>query len=102
MQQPFEVPFADLEADIDQARFDAIEIPVKLKVHDSLFVPLAKWPMLIAGNYRCIHRDEMIPIKEAVNTNPDKAREIYDWVCRLCTRLGAADAQQDLHPDPDC
>ena len=32
----------------------ALEIPVKLKVHDSIFVPLAKWPMLIAGNYRCI------------------------------------------------
>src|SRR5262247_367411 len=41
-----------LEADIEAARFDpgdgAIEIPVKLKVHDSLFVPLAKWPMLMA------------------------------------------------------
>src|SRR5437588_6388284 len=36
----------NLEADIDVARFDAgsgpIEVPVKLKVHDSLFVPLAK------------------------------------------------------------
>src|SRR5204863_9814242 len=43
-----------LEADIEAARFDPgggpIEIPVKLKVHDSVFVPLAKWPMLIAGN----------------------------------------------------
>src|SRR6185436_5036884 len=49
-----------LEADIEEARFDAgdgpLEIPVKLKVHDSLFVPLAKWPMLITGNYRCIRR----------------------------------------------
>src|SRR5439155_11092606 len=47
-----------LEADIEAARFDTgdgvIEIPVKLKVHDSVFVPLAKWPMLMAGNYRCI------------------------------------------------
>src|SRR6266481_3467637 len=59
-----------LEADIEAARFDpgggAIEIPVKLKVHESIFVPLAKWPMLIAGNYRCIQRNDMIPIKEAV------------------------------------
>ena len=49
----------ELEADIEQARFRraAIEIPVKLKVHDSLFVPLAKWPMLIAGNYRCIRAE---------------------------------------------
>jgi hypothetical protein len=85
-----------LEADIDQARFDPgngpIDIPVKLKVHDSLFVPLAKWPMLMAGNYRCIRRDDMISIKEAVAANADKSREIYDWVWKLCTALGAADA----------
>jgi hypothetical protein len=73
-----------------------IEIPVKLKVHDSLFVPLAKWPMLIAGNYRSIRRDDMIPIREAVHANTDKSREIYDWVQQLCKRLGAEDA--DLVP----
>ncbi len=85
-----------LEADIEKARFDAghgpIEIPVKLKVHDSLFVPLAKWPMLMAGNYRCIRRDDIIPIEEAVHANPDKSREIYDWVWKVCTKLGADDA----------
>src|ERR1700704_396330 len=47
-----------LEADIEASRFDTgsgkIELPVKLKVHDSIFVPLAKWAMLIAGNYRCV------------------------------------------------
>src|SRR5437016_2776879 len=68
-----------LEADIEAARLDLgegpIEIPVKLKVHDSLFVPLAKWPMLMAGNYRCIRRDEIIPIKEAVHGNPSRSRE---------------------------
>ena len=86
----------NLEADIEVARFDpgdgAIEIPVKLKVHDSIFVPLAKWPMLMAGNYRCIRLDNMIPIKEAVHANVDKSREIYDWVWKLCTGLGAGDA----------
>jgi hypothetical protein len=85
-----------LEADIEAARYDPsggpIEIPVKLRVSDSLFVPLAKWPMLIAGNYRCIRRDDMISIRDAVHANLDKSREIYDWVSRLCTRLGAADA----------
>jgi len=85
-----------LEADVEEARFDAgggpIEIPVKLKVHESLFVPLAKWPMLITGNYRCIRRDDMISIKEAVHANPSKSREIYDWVWKLCTMLGAEDA----------
>jgi hypothetical protein len=86
----------ELEADIDRARFDSdagpIEIPVKLKVHESLFVPLAKWPMLIAGNYRCIRRDGMISIKEAVHGNPAQSREVYDWVWKLCIALGADDA----------
>jgi hypothetical protein len=89
-----------LEADIEAARFDPgdgpLEIPVKLKVHDSLFVPLAKWPMLIAGNYRCIRRDGMISIQEAVHANLDRSREMYDWVRKLCSRLGAEDA--DLVP----
>jgi hypothetical protein len=83
-----------LEADIEAARFDPgdgpIEIPVKLKVHDSVFVPLAKWPMLMAGNYRCIRRDDMIPIRDAVHANVDQSREVYDWVSKLCTSLGAA------------
>ena len=86
----------NLAADIEAARFDdgggPSEIPVKLKVHDSLFVPLAKWPVLLAGNYRCIPRDDMIPINEAVHANTDKCREIYDWVRQICTALGAEDA----------
>jgi len=89
-----------LEAAIDEARFDAgdgaIELPVKLKVHDSVFVPLAKWPMLITGNYRCILSDRMIPIKEAVHGSLDKSREVYAWVSKLCTGLGAEEA--DLVP----
>src|SRR6202008_189130 len=72
-----------LETDIEAARFTGdsgpVEIPVKLKVHDSIFVPLAKWPMLMAGNYRCIRAEEMIPIKDAVLGDAAKSREIYDW-----------------------
>ncbi len=90
----------ELEADIDQLRFDPgdgrIEVPVKLKVHDSVFVPLSKWPMLLAGNYRCIQRDDMISIRDAVHGNPGVSREIYDWVKNLCIRLGATD--EDLVP----
>ena len=89
-----------LEADIEAARFDAgngpIEIPVKLKVHDSVFVPLAKWPMLIAGNYRCIKRDEMIPIKDAVHGDVAASRGVYEWTSTLCKQLGAED--EDLVP----
>jgi hypothetical protein len=89
-----------LQADIEAIRYDpgdgAIELPVKLKVHDSLFVPLAKWLMLVTGNYRCIQRDKMISIQEAVHADIDASREIYDWVGQLCVRLGASEA--DLVP----
>lgn len=89
-----------LQDDIEAIRYDAgdgvIELPVKLKVHDSLFVPLAKWLMLITGNYRCVQSDKMISIKEAVHTDANVSRKIYDWVGNLCKLLGATD--KDLVP----
>ena len=80
-----------LEADIG-----ALELPVKLKVHDSVFVPLAKWAMLLAGNYRCITAAGPRPIREAVHGDPAEARSVYDWVRELCIGLGAA--VEDLVP----
>jgi hypothetical protein len=82
-----------LEADIEAARYDEgsgkIELPVKLKVHDSVFVPLAKWAMLLAGNYRCITKEGMRPIKEAVHSDLAASKAMYDWVVDLCVKLGA-------------
>ena len=89
-----------LEADIEAVRFDGgdgkIELPVKLKVHDSIFVPLAKWSMLLAGNYRCVQKDAMMPIKEAVHSDIEATRSVYNWVAKLCMSLGAA--EKDLVP----
>ena len=89
-----------LEADIEAVRFDAggakIELPVKLKVHESIFVPLAKWSMLLAGNYRCVQKDGVIPIKEAVHGDIEASRSVYNWVTKLCVSLGAA--EKDLVP----
>ncbi|MBI1942102.1 MAG: hypothetical protein HYS35_00430 [Betaproteobacteria bacterium] len=89
-----------LEADIEAARFDTgagrIELPVKLKVHDSVFVPLAKWAMLMAGNYRCITREGMRPIRETVHSDLAASRTVYDWVVKLCKSLGAD--EKDLVP----
>jgi hypothetical protein len=91
----------DLEAGVDAARFDAgdgtrIELPVKLKVHDSVFVPLAKWAMLLAGNYRCVQKGTIRSIKEAVHSDLDATRAVYDWVVELCKSLGAN--EKDLVP----
>jgi hypothetical protein len=85
-----------LETDIEAARFDKLEIPVKLKVHDSVFVPLAKWAMLIAGNYRCITKEGPRAIKDAVHSNLDASRSVYQWVVNLCVLLGAE--EKDLVP----
>jgi hypothetical protein len=89
-----------LQTDIEAARFDApegkIELPVKLKVHDSIFVPLAKWAMLITGNYRCVTKDAARTIKEAVHTDVEASRTVYNWVRELCVKLGAA--PDDLVP----
>jgi hypothetical protein len=83
----------DLEADIEASRFDvggeSIELPVKLKVHESVFVPLAKWAMLCAGNYRCVQKDAMRSIKDAVHSDLEATRGVYEWVKELCVSLGA-------------
>jgi hypothetical protein len=89
-----------LQDDIEAIRFDApegkIELPVKLKVHDSIFVPLAKWSMLLAGNYRCITKDGMRTAQEAVHSNLEESKSVYNFVFDLCVKLGAAPA--DLVP----
>ena len=90
----------EMAQDIEAARFDTgsekIELPVKLKVHDSVFVPLAKWSMLIAGNYRCVQDEGMRAIKDAVHSDIDASRAVYDWVAGVCKSLGAHD--KDLVP----
>ena len=83
-----------LERDIVESTFEAdgesLSLPVKLRVHDSVFVPMAKWSMLLTGNYRCIQRDGMIPIRDAVHTDGGESERIYRWVQDLCIALGAS------------
>ena len=89
-----------MQADIEAVRYDVggekVELPVKLKVHDSIFVPLAKWAMLLTGNYRCVQKDAARSIKEAVHSDLDASRKVYNWVRELCVTLGADPA--DLVP----
>ena len=89
-----------MQADIEAARYDAgdgpVDLPVKLKVHESIFVPLAKWAMLLTGNYRCVTKDAAIDIKDAVHNDIEASRAVYNWVCGVCERLGAS--PNDLVP----
>jgi hypothetical protein len=90
-----------LESEIDAVRFDPgdgskIELPVKLRVYDSIFVPLAKWSMLLAGNYRCVTEDGMRTAQEAVHTDIETSRAVYNFVFDLCVKLGSE--PKDLVP----
>ena len=83
-----------LQDEIEAIRYDPgdgnkIELPVKLKVYDSIFVPLAKWSMLLAGNYRCVTKDGMRTAQEAVWSDLETSRSVYNFVFDLCVKLGA-------------
>ncbi len=83
-----------LASDIGAVRLDGEDVPVKLRLHDSLFVPLAKWPMLLTGNYRCITPGAPTSIREAVHRDLRLSREIYDAVSQIVLRIGGQ--QSDL------
>ena len=82
-----------IESDILAARFPTdsgdTELPVKVKLHESLYVPLAKWSMLMAGNFRCIKKDGMIAISDAVHGDIEQSKAVYEWTKDLCVKLGA-------------
>jgi len=71
-------------------------LPVKLKVFDSLYVPLSKWSMLVTGNYRCIKQNEMLSIRDAVHADLEESKRVYEWVAKLCVKMGAC--ASDLVP----
>src|SRR3984957_10982038 len=89
-----------LQDEIEAIRFATpegnIELPVKLKVYESIFVPLAKWAMLLAGNYRCVTKDGMRTAQEAVLGDIETSRSVYNFVVDLCIKLGAK--PEDLVP----
>src|SRR6266850_1202580 len=82
-----------LEQEIEAVRYDTpegkTELPVKLRVYDSIFVPLAKWAMLLSGNYRCVTEDGMRTAQEAVHSDIATSRSVYNFVIDLCVKLGA-------------
>jgi hypothetical protein len=52
--------------------------------------------MLMAGNYRCIEKDGMKSIHEAVHSDLNASAAVYNWVVDLCVALGAD--RNDLVP----
>ena len=89
-----------IQSDIELCRYrvgdDEVALPVKLKVHESLFVPLAKWAMLLTGNYRCIGDGPVRSISDAVHSDVSASKDVYTWVVNICELLGAD--PEDLVP----
>jgi hypothetical protein len=83
-----------LANEIDAARLEGLDVPVKLRVHDSLFVPFAKWAMLLTGNYRCVTAGPPVSIRDAVHSDIVLSRDIYAAVESIVLRIGAQ--QEDL------
>ena len=83
-----------LEADIAGVSIDGKDVPVKLRVYDSLFVPMAKWSMLLTGNYRCVEADGVRPIRDAVHGDIVASTQMYGWVDALARQLGADPSDQ--------
>jgi hypothetical protein len=52
--------------------------------------------MLLTGNYQCVQKDEMQSIKDAVHSDLDRSRSVYEWVCSVCESMGAS--PDDLVP----
>ena len=83
-----------LESDIAAVTVDGKDVPVKLRIYDSLFVPMAKWSMLLTGNYQCVQRDGVRAIRDAVHGDLAASADMYAWVDTLARALGADAADQ--------
>ena len=81
-----------LAEDIAGLNIEGKDIPVKLRLHESVFVPMAKWSMLLTGNYRCIGKDQVRPIREAVHGDAGASADVYAYVDSLVEKIGGKKA----------
>lgn len=82
----------EIARDLSRVKVDvdgsAIAPPVRMLAHSSLHIPLAKWPMLIAGNSRCLTHDSICTIAEAIHTDLAASQRIYEQVVEIIRALG--------------
>lgn len=71
---------------------------VRLVAHPSPYVPMAKWPMLLAGNFRCFRTGAPVSIARAVLDDIESSRSVYAWVSALCIEL--IGDRDDFHDSP--
>ena len=78
-----------LETDVKK-----LKLPIYFNVFNNPLISLAKWPMLITGNYRCIKKDRILSIKDAIAEDLEYSKKIYNSVLEFSINLGAN--QKDL------
>jgi hypothetical protein len=96
---PFEDPadtamLKELEAAIDAVTVDGKDVPVKLRVYESLYVPFAKWSMLLTGNYRCVLAEGVRSIRDAVHGDLALSERIYTQIEKVVASLGGSEEDQ--------
>lgn len=65
-------------------------LPVRFLTKSSPYTPLAKWPMLVTGNCRCITKTgNVISIRDAIRADLQTSREIYNSVNATLADFGA-------------
>lgn len=79
-----------LSRDVGSVRFGSGErAPIHIVRSNTIYTPLAKWPMLVTGNCRCV-RDGLPPlsIQEAVNQDLEASRSLYEQVSDALVKRG--------------
>jgi ketopantoate reductase len=94
----------DIAAAVEEARYiladgSLSEVPVKLRMYDSVFAPLGKWSMLLTGNYRCIQAEGTRSIRDAVYADLEVSQNIYNWTNDVLLAIGAQ--EKDIVPFDD-
>ena len=65
--------------------------PVRMIAHQSVHIPLVKWPMLLTGNCRSFTLESRaVAISDAVHKDIDESRRLYDEVCAIILALGVS------------
>lgn len=72
------------------------ETGVRLIAHHHPLVSMAKWPMLITGNFRCWSSNGVVSIADAVHADLKSSAEIYAWTSAVCRELCVAAGIHDV------
>lgn len=65
-------------------------VPVQMLARSSIYTPLAKWPMLVTGNCRCLtDSGPPLSIAAALRRDLDESRLLYDSVNASLHAIGA-------------